>query len=460
MYNAAAILFSIMITMAVTTKNMTEGKPLPILIQFALPLVAGNVFQLLYTFFDTVIVGKFLGVSALAALGAVEYINWLLFGVIGGIAQGFTIIMAQDFGTNNIPSIKKVIGNSITLTAVLSVFFVILGVAAAKPTLSLMRTPAEILPLSHLYIKILFYGIPATFAYNLFAGLLRSLGNSKAPLIAMLISSVVNIVLDFLFVLGFRWGIGGAAFATVLAQIIAAVFCWICILKIDIIKLSKDDFNLNLSLAKKLLLLGLPLAAQNSIIAVGGMIVSVVINSFGGVYIASYVSVTKLYGLLEIAATSFGFALMTYVGQNFGAGKFDRIREGTKSGMILSLSCSVIISFFMLIFGKFILNMFVSANDTNAELFLKNSYYYLTIMCVLLPLLYVLWLTRCVIQGLGNTVMPMISGFAEFFMRTGTAIILPMFIGAQGIFYAEVSAWIGANLILVPTFIYLLRKKL
>lgn len=444
--------------MAVNTKNMTEGNPVPILIKFALPLVAGNVFQLMYTFFDTVIVGKYLGVTALAALGAVEYINWLLFGVIGGIAQGFTILMAQEFGNNNIPSLKRVIGSSINLTIVLSVFFLIVGLSGAKPILVLMRTPDDVLPLAHLYIKILFYGIPATFAYNLFASLLRSLGNSKAPLQAILVSSVTNIVLDLIFVLHFKWGVAGAAAATVIAQIIAAIFCWICITKLDTVKLKKSDFQINPYLSKKLILLGLPLAAQNSIIAFGGMIVEVILNGFGGVYIASYASVTKLYGLLEIAATSFGFALMTYVGQNYGAKKYDRIKTGTRSGMILSISCSIIIGVSMLIFGKFILHMFVSASDQNAELFLHNSYYYLSIMCTLLPLLYILWLTRCVIQGMGNTFMPMISGIAEFFMRTGTALILPRFIGAQGIFYAEVSAWIGANLILVPTFIHLFRK--
>ncbi len=444
--------------MAVNTKNMTEGKPLPILIKFALPLVAGNVFQLMYTFFDTVIVGKYLGVSALAALGAVEYINWLLFGVIGGIAQGFTILMAQEFGNNNTIGLRKVIGNSISLTVILSVIFVGIGVIGAKPTLMLLKTPSDILPLSNIYITILFYGVPATFAYNLFAGLLRSLGNSKEPLYAMLISSLVNIALDFIFVLILKWGIAGAAIATVIAQIVAAVYCWICIRKIDIIVLTKNDFKCDFILSKKLLFIGLPLAAQNSIIAVGGMIVSVVINSFGGIYMASYVSVTKLYGLLEIAATSFGFALMTYVGQNYGANKMDRIKVGTITGMILSISCSLVIAVVMLVFGKYILGMFVSAGDENAELFLKNSFYYLSVMSILLPLLYILWLTRCVIQGLGNTVMPMISGFAEFFMRTGTAIILPKFIGPQGIFYAEVSAWIGANLILVPTFIYLFKK--
>ncbi len=169
----------------------------------------------------------------------------------------------------------------------------------------------------------------------------------------MLVSSVTNIILDLVFVIFFKWGIAGAAIATVIAQIVAGIYCWICICKITIIKLKKTDFAVDYYLCKKLFFLGLPLAAQNSVIAFGGMIVEVILNSFGGVYIASYVSVTKLYGLLEIAATSFGFALMTYVGQNYGAHKFDRIKEGTKIGMIMSISCSIIIASVMLIFGKF-----------------------------------------------------------------------------------------------------------
>lgn len=444
--------------MADNTKNMTVGKPLPILIQFALPLVAGNVFQLMYTFFDTVIVGKFLGVDALAALGSVEYINWLLFGVIQGITQGFTILMAQDFGNNNIPRLKKAIGNSIVLSALFSVIFIAAGLLGSKPLLLLLRTPKDILPLSTLYIHILFCGVPATFAYNLFAGFLRSLGNSKSPLYAMLVSSVINIGLDLLFVIGFKWGIAGAAIATVIAQIIAAGYCWLFLRKISITHFSGNDLKLEVSLSGKLIKLGLPLAAQNSIIAFGGMIVELVVNSFGPTFIASYVSVTKLYGFLEIAATSFGFSLMTYVGQNYGAGQIDRIRSGTKSGILLSISCSIIISAIMLIFGKNILSLFVPTNGEKLSDYISTSYKYLSLMSIFLSLLYVLWLFRCVIQGLGNTLLPMLSGFAEFIMRTAAALILPCFIGPDGVLYAEILAWLGADFVLVPTFIYYFNK--
>lgn len=444
--------------MAETTKNMTEGKTLPILIKFALPLVAGNVFQLMYTFFDTAIVGKYLGVHALAALGAVEYLIWLLYGIVQGITQGFSIKMAQDFGANDIKSLKKAVGNSALLSIITSIVLLAVGILISKPILLLLHTPEEILPLSTLYIDILFIGLPVIFAYNLLAGLLRSLGNSKTPLHAVIVSSIINIILDLVFVLIFHWGIAGAAIATLIAQIIASLLCLASLSKIPEVKVSKDDFKLDFGLSKKLYWLGIPLAIQGSIIAVGGMIVEFVVNSFGVTFIAAYVAVTKLYGLLDIAATSFGFALMTFVGQNHGAKLYKRIKDGTRSGMTLSLTCSVVIAAIMILLGKHILTVFVSAGDANGAQVMETAYRYLRLMSFFLPVLYLLWLTRSIIQGLGNTFIPMVSGIMEFAMRTGSALVLPLFIGSNGILFAEVLAWIGADLVLIPTFIYTFKK--
>ncbi len=440
------------------TKNMTEGKTLPILIKFALPLVAGNVFQLMYTFFDTAIVGKYLGVQALAALGAVEYLIWLLYGMVQGITQGFSIKMAQDFGAGDTKSLKKVVGNSIVLSVITSIILLAAGIFTSKPILLLLHTPQEILPLSTLYINILFAGLPVIFAYNLLAGLLRSLGNSKTPLHAVVVSSVINIALDLIFVLVFKWGIAGAAIATLIAQIFASIFCFLNLAKIPQVRIAKSDLQPDVALSKKLYMLGLPLAVQGSIIAVGGMIVEFVVNSFGVTFIAAYVAVTKLYGLLDIAATSFGFALMTFAGQNHGAKLYGRIKAGTKSGMALSLSCSVAIATIMVIFGKTVLTVFVSPGDADGAQVMEIAYRYLRLMSMFLPILYLLWLTRSVIQGLGNTFIPMVSGIMEFVMRTGSALILPIFIGSNGILYAEVLAWIGADLVLIPYFIYTFKK--
>ena len=228
--------------------------------------------------------------------------------------------------------------------------------------------------------------------------------------------------------------------------------------KIPQVQIKKSDLHPEPSLSKKLYMLGLPLAVQGSIIAVGGMIVEFVVNSFGVNFIAAYVAVTKLYGLLDIAATSFGFALMTFVGQNHGAKLYERIKAGTKSGMTLSLTCSVIIATVMVIFGKVVLTLFVSEGDANGEQVMEIAYRYLCLMSIFLPVLYLLWLKRSIIQGLGNTFIPMVSGIMEFVMRTGSALVLPIFIGSNGILYAEVLAWIGADLVLIPAFISMFRK--
>lgn len=444
--------------MSENVKNMTEGKTLPILIKFALPLVAGNVFQLMYTFFDTAIVGKYLGVQALAALGSVEYLIWLLYGFVQGITQGFSIKMAQDFGANDEKSLKKVIGNSAVLSVVTSIILLTAGILSSKPILKMLHTPDEILPLSTLYINILFIGLPVIFAYNLLAGLLRSLGNSKTPLHAVIVSSILNISLDLIFVLVFKWGIAGAAIATLIAQVVASIYCLINLRKIPQVRISKSDFKIDIVLSKKLYFLGIPLAVQGAIIAVGGMIVEFVVNSFGVAFMAAYVAVTKLYGLLDIAATSFGFALMTFVGQNHGAKLYGRIKTGTRSGMTLSLTCSIIISTIMIFFGRTILTVFVSEGDADGVLVMETAYRYLRLMSTFLPILYLLWLTRSVIQGLGNTFIPMVSGIMEFIMRTGSALVLPIFIGSNGILYAEVLAWVGADLVLIPVFVYMFKK--
>lgn len=367
--------------MSENVKNMTEGKTLPILIKFALPLVAGNVFQLMYTFFDTAIVGKYLGVQALASLGACEYLIWLLYGIVQGITQGFSIKMAQDFGANDEKSLKKVVGNSAVLSVISSIILLAAGILSSKPILKMLHTPEEILPLSTLYINILFMGLPVIFAYNLLAGLLRSLGNSKAPLQAVIVSSVINIVLDLVFVLVFKWGIAGAAIATLIAQIFASMFCLMSLRKIPQVRINKSDLKIDIILSKKLYILGIPLAIQGAIIAA-----------------------------------------------------------------------------IMILFGKSILTVFVSESDANGALVMETAYRYLRLMSTFLPILYLLWLTRSIIQGLGNTFIPMISGIMEFVMRTGSALILPIFIGSNGILYAEVLAWIGADLVLIPTFICMFRK--
>ena len=439
-------------------KDMTTGRPLPLIISFALPLMVGNIFQQLYTVVDTMVVGKALGVDALAALGATDWLYWMLLGMIQGLTQGFGILMAREFGAKQYGSLRSVVGGSVTLSALSALLLLILGQVSAKPVLELLNTPAEIMGGSLLYLRIMFLGIPIVMAYNLLATILRSLGDGQTPLYAMIVAALSNIVLDLLFVLVLHWGIAGAAIATLIAQGISSIYCLFKIRKIELIALNHSDFSLKPAMAGQLLSLGSPVAAQNAIIAAGGMIITAVVNGYGVAFIGGFTAANKLYGVLEIAATSYGYAMITYVGQNLGAGKLDRIRIGMRRAITVALATSALIATVMLIFGQHIVGAFISGTPEEVEAATKVGFTYLSIMSICLPVLYILHVTRSAVQGMGNTVLPMVSGIAEFVMRTGGVLILPALMGENGIFLAEVLAWAGAGMILIPSYFITMKR--
>ncbi len=444
--------------MASHVKNMTEGRPVPLIFSFAIPLMIGNVFQQLYTVVDTMVVGKALGVNALAALGAADWMNWMMLGIIQGFTQGFGILLAQEFGAKRYDNLRRSVGNSAALSLLSAIVLLGIGQLLARPVLELLNTPARILPDALLYLRIMYLGIPVVMAYNLLASVLRSLGDGQTPLHAMVVAAVTNILLDLLFVLVLGFGIAGAAAATLIAQLISSLFCLHHIRKIDILSLQAADFRPCGRLPFRLLMLGFPMAFQNAIISVGGMIVQFVVNGFGVLFIAGFTATNKLYGVLEVAATSYGYAMVTYTGQNLGARRTDRIRKGVKSAVLIALLTSLFIAFLMLVFGKGILGWFISGTPEEFEQTLQIAYYYLAVMSICLPILYILHITRSAIQGMGNTILPLVSGIAEFVMRAATAVFLPMLIGEHGIFYAEIMAWTGAVVILIISYFIVIRK--
>ncbi len=444
--------------MASRIKNMTEGRPASLILTFALPLMIGNIFQQFYTVVDTMVVGKALGVTALAAIGAADWMNWMMLGIIQGITQGFGILMAQEFGAGKYKELRKSIGCSATLSLLSSLLLLCAGQLIARPVLEQLQTPSAIIGNALLYLRIMYLGVPIVISYNLFATILRSLGDSRTPLLAMVAAAIINIGLDLLFVLVFGLGIGGAAAATLIAQLFSSLFCLCHIRKIEILSLRPSDFSLRSHRPARLLMLGSPMAFQNAIISIGGMIVQSVVNGFGVIFIAGFTATNKLYGVLEVAATSYGYSMVTYAGQNLGAGKIGRIRKGARAAILISLLTSGLIAIIMLLGGRAILSCFISGTPKEMEQTLQIAYRYLAIMSIFLPILYLLHVIRSTIQGMGNTVLPMISGIAEFIMRTATAILLPMAIGETGIFYAEVMAWAGADLILVSSYFVTIRR--
>ena len=440
------------------TKDLTQGSPVRLILGFALPLLAGMLFQQLYNLVDTLIVGRFLGMEALAGVGATGSINFLVLGFCMGVCSGFAIPVAQQFGAREESRMREFVANGTWLSIVFALVMTVLTVVYCGDILRVMNTPTDCFEQAYDYIVVIFAGIPFTFLYNLLSGWLRSLGDSKTPLYAMVIASILNIGLDLLFVMVFHWGIAGAVIATVIAQLFAALYCLRAVLHVKVIHLKKEYFRLNPEIAKRLLGLGTPVAAQNVIIAVGGMVVQSVVNRYGTLFVAGFTATNKLYGILEIAAVSFGYAVTTYVGQNLGAGLLDRVKKGMHSATWIALLTSVVITVFVLIFGKYGIALFISGTAEEVSISSQVAIHYLNIMSICLSILYMLHIYRSALMGLGDTIMPMASGIMEFLMRIGVALFLPLIIGQEGIFYAEVTAWTGAAILLVTMYFLRMHK--
>jgi len=443
---------------SVRIRDLTQGSPVKLIVSFALPLMAGNVFQQLYTIVDTAVVGQGVGIKALSALGAADWLNWFVISIIQGFAHGFSILMAQYFGAKDYKQLNQSIGISITLSIIICVSLLVVSHIITVPLLTLMNTPADILPDSVLYLRFILSGIPIIMFYNLLSSILRALGDSKTPLYAMIVAALSNVVLDLLFVMVFHWGIPGAAIATLIAQLLSVVYCAVKMRKIDILHIHRDDLKPKKDMVRALFRLGTPVALQNAIIAIGGMVVQSVINVYGVLFIAGYTATNKLYGLLEIAATSFGYAVTTYVGQNLGAKLIGRIKKGLRASAVVALFTSVIIGAAMILFGKLILGIFLSGTPSEIKTAMDIAYCFLFIMSVCLPILYMLHIYRSALMGLGNTVVPMISGFAEMALRIAVVFVLPAFMGQDGVLYAEVAAWTAATVILVSSYYLQIRR--
>ena len=433
--------------------SMTAGHPGKLLLRFALPLMLGNMFQQLYTVVDTAIVGKGVGMTALAALGSVDWMNWMYLGIAQGFAQGFSVRMSQKFGQSDREGLRRSLGMAVRLSIIVGLVTTVLGQLVLGLFLGLLQVPDDLRPQAILYSRIILLGIPAMMFYNLTASILRSVGDSKTPLKAMAVAAVTNIVLDCAAVFGFGWGIAGAAAATVWAQVLAGVLCTVRIVRTPLLRFGREDLAGDAALSRKMMGLGTPIALQNVIIAVGGMALQAVVNNFDISFIAGFTATNKLYGILEIAAISYGYAVTTYTGQNYGAARYRRIRNGIRWAVIISVATSVLIAAVMLIFGREITMLFISTEvPEQAAAAGKTAYAYLCAMAICLPVLYLLFVYRSALQGIGNTRVPLLSGIVEFIIRVGGAMIIAQSGYQSGIFCAEVMAWVGAAVLLAAAY--------
>ena len=424
--------------------NMTDGKPAKLMLRFALPVILTNLGQQLYQIVDAAIVGRGVGVDALAAVGCTDWTYWMITWSITVMTQGFATFVSRYFGKNDPEKINKAITMSVYLTLIIAAIFTLIGVIGARPILILLRTPTErnILTQAVTYLTVMFSGIIIVAFYNLSAAILRAFGDSKTPLVAMVIAAVLNILLDLLFVLVCRWGVFGAAFASVLSQCVAFLFCTVKIFEIEYVKLKKTAWAWDCHLAGEMAGFGIPLALQYVIINLGGMIVQSTINDQGSAFVAGYTAVNKLYGLLECSAISLGAAFTTYASQNYGAGNFRRVRRGVNVSMLLAVGAALVLLVMILPLRYLLPQLFIDMSEPGAADAIQVAARYLTNMILSLPILYLVYVHRNHLQAIGNSSWSLISGLGE------------------ALFCIEPVAWLMAWLLVLIPYYHYQRKLL
>lgn len=438
---------------------MTVGSPTRHILNFSFPLILTNLGQQLYMIADAAIVGRGVGVKALASVGATDWCYWLILWSVCGLTQGFSTFVSRYYGEKNFRDVNKAIGMSVVLCALIGGVLTALGLIAARPVLRFLNTPADILPGAADYLMTMISGTLIVMAYNMASSILRAFGDGKTPLFAMIIAALLNIGLDCLFVLAFGWGIIGAAVASVTAQLVSFLYCMVAIYRIEYIRLDREAWQFNGTDLREMLLFGLPIAFQYIVITLGGIILQSAVNLQGSIFIAGYTATNKLYGLLECCAMSLGLACCTFVAQNFGAGLYDRVKQGVaKSVVIVSMMAAVITGITLLARWQ-ILQIFLDVNEAGGPEALAIAVRYLSIMIIFFILLHLLHIFRNVLQAMGIAKWSLVSGFAEFAARVLMSKVFINLIGSDALFICEPVAWLGAVLsVMLPYFYY--RKRL
>ena len=438
------------------TKDMTSGSPAKLIFGFAIPMFLGLLFQQFYSMVDTLIVGKFLGVNPLAGVGSTTSLNFMVLGFCMGVCNGFAIPVAQMFGAKEEHRLRRYVTNGAWLCIVFSIVMTLVVVAVCRPVLVLMQTPEEIFEYAYVYIVIVFWGIPCTFLYNILAAIIRSLGDSKTPVIFLAISSGINIVLDLVFVLVFDMGVEGPAIATVLAQGISGIIClWYMYRKFLVLHASRDEWKPELHYMGKLCYIGVPMGLQYSVTAIGTLVLQAAVNGLGAAVVAGVTAAQKINMFISCPIESLGQTMAPYAGQNMGAGKIDRIGKGLKSAVLMGWGVSIICFLIAVLFGKQLTTLFVDASETTI---ISYSYQFLLYCTGGYCLLTLVNTVRFTIQGMGFSVFAILSGIMEMIARILAATVVVQMIGFAGTCLAHPMAWLFADVFLIPAFFWC-RKK-
>ena len=436
-----------------TTNDLTTGSVVSKLLRFFFPMLLTNLLQQVYSVTDTAIVGKGLGDNALGAVGNLSSLSFLIIGFSMGMSNGFAVIIAQNYGAGKMDAVKKAVASAVKLAAALIAILTATACLFLRPILILLQTDELILDDSLRYGYIIFGGLAATVAYNLCAGILRAVGDSKTPFKAIMVSSVINIALDSLFIFGFHTGVEGAAIATVIAQVISTVICFLRIRRIPELRVGRKDFVRDTAMSLLLLKNGIPMACMNSITAVGVMVVQGYVNGRGVMYTSAYSVCSRYINLFMLPALTAGVAASPFVSQNFGAGKKERIRQGVLVCSGIALISYVVLGTVMVVFSKQLGGLMLNDSATIAL-----TAQYLRICGVFLIFLNLLFVFRNAVLGMGYPFLPMISGILEMSLRIPVIMILLPRTGFRATGFAEVAAWTGAMTLNVTAFVVYFRK--
>lgn len=438
------------------TKDMTVGTPMKLILGFSIPLLFGFLFQQFYSVVDTVIVGRFLGMQALAGVGATGSINFMIVGFCMGVCNGFAIPVAHKFGAKDYSGMRQVVANCVWLSIAFAAVMTVAVCLLCRNILVWMNTPEDIFQDSYGYILIIFIGIPATYLYNILSGIIRSMGDSKTPLVFLTLSSFMNIGLDLLCILGFHMGVAGAAIATVVSQLVSGILCLIYLIKkFEILHISGDEWKVNVGYMKILCSMGIPMGLQYSITAIGSVILQTAVNGLGSVAVASVTAGGKVSMFFCCPFDAMGSTMATYGGQNVGAKRLDRVGKGLKDCIILGVIYSILAFVIMYFFGADLASLFVDEAGSqmleNAGIFLiVNSAFYIPLALVNI--------IRFLIQGMGFSTFAILAGVFEMVARTIAGLVLVPEFGFIGACFASPLAWIFADIFLIPAYIHVRRK--
>lgn len=438
------------------TKDMTEGNPFRLLISFSIPVLLGSIFQQLYNLVDTIIVGRHLGINALAAVGATSSITYLVTGFCIGICDGFAIPVAQQFGGKNYSKMRQYVSNGRYLAAIIAIVFTALTVLCCREILVLIRMPEEIIDRSFSYLIVIFAGLPFTVFYNLSAGIIRALGDSKGPFYFLLAATVLNVLLDLIFIIGLGMHVEGAAYATVISQAFAGMGCFAYMKrKYGVLKSKKEERRWSGECARTLCKMGMPLGLLSCITAIGTVMLQGAVNSLGMTYVAAYTAVSKLKQFTINPYVSLDTAVATYTSQNYGAGKIERVRKGLKAGILIFSIITVFMVILLVFFGDKVALIFVDSSETEV---LKNVDLFFNCCGPFYVVIVILDCFRSVIQGLGYSSASMVAGALELAARGVMALCVIPAVGYIGVCFTDASAWVVAAVYVVCMY-YVIMKK-